>query len=172
MHDVGPVHAPCFYAEIGQIGACRAEEPAGLLPRGLVEGRRLFREAVNAAVDVGGVVLVSVDDRFDDLPRVPLALRPFARFRSRDHLGDPASPIRANVDGYLARRGISLAGGRVLMLGHAAVLGYVFNPVSFFLDYDARGNLVGIDIDNASSMVQRKELILSKLPGKVRTVAA
>ncbi len=40
------------------------------------------------------------------------------------------------------------------------------------LDYDANGNLVGIDIDNASAKVQLKELILSKLPGKVQTVAA
>ena len=40
------------------------------------------------------------------------------------------------------------------------------------LDYDARGNLVGIDIDNASTKVQLKALILSKLPGKVHTIAA
>lgn len=40
------------------------------------------------------------------------------------------------------------------------------------LDYDANGNLVGIDIDNASAKVQLKELILSKLPGTVQTVAA
>lgn len=40
------------------------------------------------------------------------------------------------------------------------------------LDYDAAGNLVGIDIDNASTKVRLKELVLSKLPSKVRTVAA
>jgi uncharacterized protein YuzE len=40
------------------------------------------------------------------------------------------------------------------------------------LDYDAGGNLVGIDIDNASSKVQLKELILSKLPGTVQTIPA
>lgn len=40
------------------------------------------------------------------------------------------------------------------------------------LNYDAQGNLVGIDIDNASKKVQLKELILSKLPSEVRTVAA
>ncbi|MEX0744307.1 MAG: DUF2283 domain-containing protein [Phycisphaeraceae bacterium] len=40
------------------------------------------------------------------------------------------------------------------------------------LDYDAKGNLVGIDIDDASSKVQLKELILGKLPGKGRTVTA
>ena len=32
------------------------------------------------------------------------------------------------------------------------------------LDYDAEGKLVGIDIDNASTKVQLKELSLRKLP--------
>lgn len=40
------------------------------------------------------------------------------------------------------------------------------------LDYDAEGNLVGIDIDNASKKIQLKELILSRLPSDVHTVAA
>ena len=40
------------------------------------------------------------------------------------------------------------------------------------LDYDAKGNLVGIDIDNASSKVELKELLLSKLSAKVQTVPA
>ena len=40
------------------------------------------------------------------------------------------------------------------------------------LDYDAKGNLVGIDIDNASRKVELKELLLSKLPAKVHTVVA
>jgi uncharacterized protein YuzE len=39
------------------------------------------------------------------------------------------------------------------------------------LDYDAQGNLVGIDIDNASSRVQLKELILRKLPSDITAVA-
>jgi uncharacterized protein YuzE len=40
------------------------------------------------------------------------------------------------------------------------------------LDYDSLGNLVGIDIDNASRKVDLKRLVLSKLPGKVETAAA
>ncbi len=40
------------------------------------------------------------------------------------------------------------------------------------LDYDARGNLVGIDIDNASAKVDLGRLTLSKMPGEVVTVAA
>jgi uncharacterized protein YuzE len=40
------------------------------------------------------------------------------------------------------------------------------------LDYDAQGNLVGIDIDNASRKVELQSLVLSRLPGKVYTTAA
>ena len=39
------------------------------------------------------------------------------------------------------------------------------------LDYDAVGNLVGIDIDQARTKLEIKELILSKLPAKVKQVA-
>ena len=39
------------------------------------------------------------------------------------------------------------------------------------LDYDARGDLVGIDIDNASRKVQLTRLVLSKLPSAIETVA-
>lgn len=35
------------------------------------------------------------------------------------------------------------------------------------LDYDSQGNLVGIDIDNASRKVQLQRLILSGLDGEV-----
>jgi uncharacterized protein YuzE len=37
------------------------------------------------------------------------------------------------------------------------------------LDYDAAGNLVGIDIDNASQKVDLKTLTLSKLPAIIQT---
>jgi uncharacterized protein YuzE len=40
------------------------------------------------------------------------------------------------------------------------------------LDYDATGNLVGIDIDHASKKVDLQKLILSRLPGEVHTIAA
>jgi uncharacterized protein len=68
----------------------------------------------------------------DDLPRPPGPLRLLASFRSRDHLGDPRQPIRANVAAFLHARGVDLRGGRVLMLAHARVLGYVFNPLTLY----------------------------------------
>lgn len=39
------------------------------------------------------------------------------------------------------------------------------------LDYDSAGNLVGIDIDNASAKVQMNTLTLNKLPSTVETIA-
>ena len=39
------------------------------------------------------------------------------------------------------------------------------------LDYDQAGNLVGIDIDNASTKVSLGRLVLSKLPAKIETIA-
>jgi uncharacterized protein YuzE len=38
------------------------------------------------------------------------------------------------------------------------------------LDYDSEGNLVGIDIDNASTKVEMQKLILSKLPSTVENI--
>jgi uncharacterized protein len=77
----------------------------------------------------------------DDLPRLPRWLRPLASFRARDHLGDPRTSIRANVDSYLAGRGIDLDGGRILMLASARVLGYVFNPLTVYWCHRPDGSL-------------------------------
>ena len=40
------------------------------------------------------------------------------------------------------------------------------------LDYDAAGNLVGIDIDNASRKVELKTLTLNKLPAIIQNNSA
>ena len=39
------------------------------------------------------------------------------------------------------------------------------------LDYDASGNLVGIDIDNASTKVELHRFVVSKIPASVETIA-
>jgi uncharacterized protein YuzE len=40
------------------------------------------------------------------------------------------------------------------------------------LDYDSDGNLVGIDIDNASHKIDLKEIILNKIPSEVERISA
>ncbi|NYI91530.1 hypothetical protein HNR02_004853 [Amycolatopsis endophytica] len=78
----------------------------------------------------------------DALPVLPWWLRPFARFRARDHLGDPGRSIRRNLDDWLAGQGVDLGGGRVLMLAQAALLGFVFNPLTLYWCHDPAGKPV------------------------------
>jgi uncharacterized protein len=73
----------------------------------------------------------------DDLP----ALGPLASFRAADHLGDPALPIADNVRGFAARRGIDLAGGRILMLAVPRVGGCVFNPLTVYWCHNRAGSV-------------------------------
>ncbi len=40
------------------------------------------------------------------------------------------------------------------------------------LDYDSEGFLTGIDIDNASKILDLKELVLNKFPTDKQTIAA
>jgi DUF1365 family protein len=77
----------------------------------------------------------------DRLPRPHGPLRWLAGFRAGDHLGDPHRTIRDNVDRFLATHDIDLDGGRVLMLCHARVLGYVFNPLTVYWCHRADGAL-------------------------------
>ena len=39
------------------------------------------------------------------------------------------------------------------------------------LDYDSEGNLVGIDIDNATRKLDLRELVLSRIPTTEQTIA-
>lgn len=73
-----------------------------------------------------------------DLDALPV--RRLLRFEARDHVGDPRSTLRANVDALLAQQGLSC--DRVLMLTSPRVLGHVFNPLSVCWCLDRSGALV------------------------------
>ncbi|HYF72880.1 MAG TPA: DUF1365 family protein, partial [Nocardioides sp.] len=64
----------------------------------------------------------------DDLPDHGL----LGRFEGRDHLGDPDRSIRENLAAFLARHGVELGSGRVLMAAHPRAFGHCFNPISVF----------------------------------------
>jgi DUF1365 family protein len=96
----------------------------------------------------------------DHLPRPGPGLRLLASFRGRDHLGDPSRPIRANLDRYLRSGGIDLAGGRVMMLAHARVLGYVFNPLTVYWCHRADGTLACVVAEVHNTYRQRHAYLL------------
>ncbi|MFF9345599.1 DUF1365 domain-containing protein [Streptomyces sp. NPDC014734] len=68
----------------------------------------------------------------DRPPRLPLPLRPLARFDRRDHFTGDQPSLRAGLDAFLAAHGLDLEGGPVVMLTHARVFGYVFNPITLY----------------------------------------
>ncbi len=85
----------------------------------------------------------------DELPRLG-RFAALARFEARDHLGSPDATLRANVDTFLATRGVDLQGGRITMLANARVLGYVVNPISVFWCHRLDGALecVVVEVHN------------------------
>jgi uncharacterized protein len=96
----------------------------------------------------------------DHLPPDTKGLRLLAGFHGRDHLGDPRGQIRDNLDRFLATHGIDLAGGRVLMLAHARVLGYVFNPLTVYWCHRADGALACVVAEVHNTYRQRHAYVL------------
>lgn len=62
-------------------------------------------------------------------------------FYDRDHMGASDAPLRSKLAAWLADRGVDLGAGRVLLLTNPRILGYVFNPVSYYYVLDDQGAL-------------------------------
>jgi DUF1365 family protein len=104
----------------------------------------------------------------DDVPTQPWYLKPFAGFDAADHLGDAGLPIKANVENYLSLNGIQLgAGGRVVMLANARVLGHVFDPLSVFWCFDGPGALVCVVAEVHNTHGERHVYLLCPDPSGV-----
>ena len=93
----------------------------------------------------------------DELPGLNRRLRLFGHncfrpvsFRDEDHLADSAENVRTALEGTVRGQGHEMPRGRVELLTHCRILGYVFNPVSFFYCYDGedRLNLVVAEVNN------------------------
>jgi predicted NAD/FAD-binding protein/DUF1365 family protein len=87
--------------------------------------------------------LVDVDDLPDH------GRRSFTRGRveARDHLGDPALSIRANVEAFLADAGRPFRAGRILLTTQPRAWGYCFNPISVFWCHDDADRLVATIVE-------------------------
>ena len=80
----------------------------------------------------------------DELPQI-LAMHPFyanerlniASFRRRDHLGDPAVPLKQAVQELIRTTTADPASGPIRILNHLRYFGYCFNPASFYYCYNA-----------------------------------
>ena len=97
----------------------------------------------------------------------------WARIRPRGPTtsGDPARSIKDNVVAYVASQGVELgAGGRVVMLANARVLGHVFNPLSVFWCFDGQGGLACIVAEVHNTYGERHAYLLH--PDRTGTAVA
>jgi uncharacterized protein len=71
-------------------------------------------------------------------------------FRDMDHWPEPASDLPMTVLGHLRAEGEDPVGWRVTLITNLRVLGYVFNPASFYLCRDESGVLrvVVVEVHN------------------------
>ncbi|MGW5782241.1 DUF1365 domain-containing protein [Streptomyces sp. NPDC003863] len=91
----------------------------------------------------------------DRLPVLPRPVRPLAGFDARDHFGGGAASIRAGLEAFLTVHGVELGGGRVVMLAHARVFGFVFNPLTVYWCHDPSGALVCVVAEVHNTYGQR-----------------
>lgn len=67
--------------------------------------------------------------------------RAIVGFRDADHLPTPATDLDADVRAHLRAEGHDPTGWRITLVTNLRILGYVFNPASFFLCRDGVGTL-------------------------------
>lgn len=117
-------------------------DPSSILT-GTVRHRRVRPRAHEFTYDMWHVLLDV--DRLHELDDEVLGFsynrRGIATFRDTDHLGPVDLPIREKLRRFLAGQGVTLPRGRVLLQTSLRVLGYTFNPVSWFWCHDEDGDL-------------------------------
>lgn len=126
------------------------------------------------------IFLLAID--LDELPELPRRLRWFSlnrwnlhSIREADYLpideavynGTPAAPpapapenLAARVRRYLAARGVELPGGRITLVTMPRLLGYAFNPVSFYFCRDAQGELRAAIVEVTNTFREIKPFFL------------
>ena len=96
----------------------------------------LEHDVFYAALDLAELDAVAARSRLVRRNRRGLAV-----FRDADHLPTPAADVDAEVRALLAAEGDDPTGWQITLITNLRILGYVFNPASFFLCRDGAGVL-------------------------------
>ncbi|MBW8485498.1 DUF1365 domain-containing protein [Actinomadura parmotrematis] len=86
-------------------------------------------------------------------PDLPRPLRPLARFA-------PPAATTADLEGFLAAHGEDTGGGPVLRLGHARVLGHVFDPLTVSWCFRPDGGLACVVAEVHNTYGERHRYLL------------
>lgn len=89
-------------------------------------------------------------------------------FRNEDHLQlpkdqpDQSKNVRQHLTQYLHEQGITLGAGKVMLLTNLAVMGYNFNPVSFYFCNDEAGNPLCAVVEISNTFREMKLFLIGK----------
>lgn len=86
--------------------------------------------------------------------------QPAASDRAAPSNGHASAGLKDRVIAYLADREIDLAGGRVVLVTLPRVLGYLFNPVSFYFCFDRQGQPVAAIAEVTNTFKEMKPYLL------------
>ncbi len=80
--------------------------------------------------------LDELEQRAERIPILSIDRWNVLSFHHADHFGGAGRPLAEVVRDHLQAEGIGEADGPIVLVTYPRVLGYVFNPVSFYLCYD------------------------------------
>jgi hypothetical protein len=92
----------------------------------------------------------------------------FFSLKDREHLQlpidnpDKTKTIREQISRYLSENGISIGKGRIMLLTNLNVLGYNFNPVSFYYCYDENEKPLCVVAEIGNTFGEMKPFLLSR----------
>ena len=108
-----------------------------------------------------GVTYLALDlDELDGIEGASSVIRRnrpgILEIRDSDHLDPPAVDLRSAVNDLLRSAGEDPTGWRVTLVTNLRVLGYVFNPASFYLCRDPDGclRIVIVEVHNTHGAIQ------------------
>jgi uncharacterized protein len=142
----------------------------------LLEGKVMHRRATPSYALEHDVYYVALDlAELDAVARLRLVSRNrrnVLQFRDDDHWPEPATDLRATVLDHLRAEGEDPTGWQITLVTNLRVLGYVFNPASFYLCRDASGVLRVVIVEVHNTHLERHLYTLRSRDGGRRFVAS
>jgi len=114
--------------------------------------------------------LFYLDLDLDEVPRLSRKLWPFSHnafnlytFRDRDHLDLGRPTLRESLTAWLQERGVTLPEGcRIRLITLPRILGYIFNPVSFYLISDGAGEPRHVVVEVCNTFRELKPWLIAE----------
>ncbi len=106
---------------------------------------------------------LDLDEIDDVVKRIPFLSRNrfnLYSFHDRDHISGASGGLRDDLRTLLDQNGIPEPVGRVLVLTNLRILGYVFNPVSFFYCFDESDHPLAVVAEVNNTYGERKCYVL------------